>query len=155
MLQSSPPTITADREQSLTPTQSSVARPLSERIAPSPVHPNQVRSPATKRTPPNIPTTSAATEEVTPAALWDQTRAAALEWSALGIVEPKGQNGQSVLMEWVERRPDTIFYCKVPTPNGRCRTYNAKKDRILSHLRKDHLNFRPFRCRGVCGTPHW
>jgi len=154
VLHSSPPAINTDREQSLTPTQSNVAHPLSERIAHSPVHPNQVRSPATKRTPPNIPGTSATTEEVTPTALWEQTRAAALQWSALGTVEPKDQKGQSVLMEWVERRINT-FHCKVPTPNGRCRIYNAKKDRILSHLRKDHLNFRPFCCRGVCGTPHW
>ena len=86
--------------------------------------------------------------------LWEQTRAAALEWSALRTVEPKDQNGHSVLMEWVDRR-NNIFYCKVPTPNGRCRVYNAKKDRILSHVRKDHLNFRPFCCYGVCGTPDW
>ena len=57
-------------------------------------------------------------------------------------------------MEWVDRRPDA-FYCKVPTPTGRCRVYNAKRDRILSHVRKDHLNFRPFRCNGLCGTPDW
>ena len=154
-LHSSPPAINADQEQSLTPTQSNVAHPLRERIAYSPMHPDQVRSPATKRTPPSIPGTSATTEEASPTALWDQVRAAALQWSALGIVEPKGESGQSVLMDWVERRPDAIFYCKVPTPNGRCRVYNSKKDRILSHIRKDHLNFRPFCCRGVCGTPHW
>ena len=87
-------------------------------------------------------------------ARWDQTCAAALQWSALGTVEPNDRLGQSVLMEWVERRPDA-FYCKVPTSNGRCNVYNAKKDRILSHVRKDHLNFRPFRCRGICGTPRW
>ena len=154
-LHSSPPAINADREQSLTPTQSNVAHPLRERIAHSPVHPDQVRSPATKRTPPNIPSTSATTEEASPTALWNQTRAAALQWSALGIIEPKDNSRQSVLMEWVERRPDAIFYCKVPTPNGRCRIFNSKKDRILSHIRKDHLNFRPFCCRGVCGTPNW
>jgi hypothetical protein len=93
------------------------------------------------------------TEDVTLTALWDQTCAAALQWSALGIVEPNDKNG-SVLMEWVERRTEG-FYCKVPISSGRCRVFNAKKDRILSHVRKDHLNFRPFRCRGVCGTPRW
>ena len=154
-LHSSPPAINADREQSLTPTQSNVAHPLRERIAHSPVHPDQGRSPATKRTPPNIPSTSATTEEPSSTALWEQTRAAALQWSVMGAVEPKDQSGQSVLMEWVERRPGNAFYCKVPTPNGRCRTFNTKKDRILSHIRKDHLNFRPYCCRGVCGTPNW
>jgi hypothetical protein len=154
VLHSSPSVINADREQSWTPTQSNVAHQLSERISQSPVHLNQGRSPATKRTPPNIPGTSATPDEATSTVLWDQTRAAALQWTAMGTVEPKGPNGQSVLMDWIDRRPDA-FYCKVPTPNGRCRVYNAKKDRILSHVRKDHLNFRPFRCRGVCGTPHW
>jgi hypothetical protein len=154
MLHSSPPGINADREQSRAPTQSNVAHQLSEPISHSPVHPNQVHSPATKGTPPNIPGTSAATEEATLTALWDQTLADALQWIWMGIVEPKDPHGQSVLMDWVERRPDA-FYCKVPTPNGRCKVYNTKKDRLLSHVRKDHLNFRPFRCWGACGIQHW
>lgn len=145
------PVVDGDREQSLTPTPSNVGKALNKRMAHSPAHSTRVGSPATKRTPSNVSGASATTDDAT---LWEQTRAAAMQWTALGTVEPNDQNGQSVLMEWVERRPDA-FYCKVPTPKGRCRTYNAKKDRILSHVRKDHLNFRPFRCRGVCGTPHW
>ena len=143
--------INDDRQRSLTPTPSNVVQQLSRHIAHSPAHTNQIRSPATKRTPAGA---SPTTKSATPTALWDQACAAAAQWSALGIAEPNDQNGQSVLMEWVERRTDA-FYCKVPTPDGRCKVYNAKKDRILSHVRKDHLNFRPFLCRATCGTPHW
>ena len=153
VLRSSPLAVDADSERLLTPTSSNVVQ-LREHIGHSPAHSNQVHSPATKRTPSNIPGVSAATEDVTSTTLWSQTCAAAAQWSALGIVEPNDQSGQSVLMEWVDRQADA-FYCKVPTLNGRCRVYNSKKDRILSHVRKDHLNFRPFRCRGLCGTTHW
>jgi hypothetical protein len=154
VLRSGPVAINADRGQSLTPTPSNMAQQLSKHIAHSPPHSNQVGSPATKRTPSNAPGPSITTEDAAPSARWDETYAAAVQWSVSGTIEPNDQNGQSVLMEWVERRPDA-FYCKVPTTSGRCQVYNAKKDRILSHVRKDHLNFRPFLCRGVCGTPHW
>ena len=151
---SSPLAIDVDRDESLTPTPANVVQQSRKSIAHSPAHSNQVRSPATKRTPPNIPGASTTARDANSPTLWDQTCAAAVQWSALGMVEPNDQNGQSVLMEWIERRPDA-FYCKAPTSSGRCKVYNTKKDRILSHVRKDHLNFRPFRCRGVCGTPNW
>jgi hypothetical protein len=153
-LPTSPLAIDANRERSLTPTPSNVAQQSRQRISHSPAQSSQLRSPATKRTPPNIPGTSAATQNATLCALWDQTCASVAQWTALDVVEPNDSSGQSVFMEWVERRPDA-FYCKVPTPSGRCKIHNSKKDRILAHVRKDHLNFRPFCCRGVCGTPHW
>jgi len=117
----------------------------------SPAHPNQGHLSSTSQMPFNIPGASTTTEN---AARWDQTCAAAAQWTALGIVEPKDQNRESVLMEWV-RRDSGVFYCNVPTSDGHCRVSNAKKDRILSHVRKDHLNFRPFHCHGVCGNPEW
>jgi hypothetical protein len=157
VLRSSPIATDANRERSPTPTQSNVVQSLNAHKFQSSSHSDLRNSPATKRTPPSTPGAPGApatAEDTASTTLWVETCATAAQWTALGIVEPNDQNGQSVLMEWVERRPNA-FYCKVPTSSGRCKAYNAKRDRILSHIRKDHLNFRPFRCRGACGIPNW
>ena len=69
-------------------------------------------------------------------------------------LEPMPVSGISPLLEFTERR-DGSFYCMVPAGTGICNHRNAKKSRMLSHIRKDHLNFRPFPCGGQCGTQGW
>ena len=103
---------------------------------------------------PDIAGPSATTENATLHALWNQTCAEAAQWIAEGIIEPKDETGQSVLMQWVERQPNT-FSCKVPTSTGYCTIDNIKKSRVVSHIRKDHLNFRPYYCRGGCENQNW
>jgi len=64
--------------------------------------------------------------------------------------EPLTTSGTSPLLEFTERR-EGCFYCVVPLETGLCNYSNIKKGRMLSHIRKDHLNFRPFPCGGQCG----
>jgi hypothetical protein len=69
-------------------------------------------------------------------------------------LEPVTSRGTSLLLEFTERREGS-FYCMVPTVSGPCNYRNVKKSRMLGHIRKDHLNFRPFRCGGQCGALGW
>jgi len=60
-------------------------------------------------------------------------------------LEPVASNGYSPLFEFVEREKG-VFHCIVPMKIGTCDYSNVKKGRMLSHIRKEHLNFRPFPC---------
>lgn len=84
---------------------------------------------------------------------WQLLEAIREHWNP-NQVEPLTSTGLSPLLEFTERR-EGIFYCLVPTKTGLCTYKNAKKGRMLSHIRKDHLNFRPFPCIGQCGTQGW
>jgi hypothetical protein len=68
--------------------------------------------------------------------------------------EPLRADGESVLMNHTLQRDNTI-YCRVPTQRGCCDYLNIKKERLLHHIRKDHLNFLPFVCGGGCGSQFW
>lgn len=75
------------------------------------------------------------------------------DWNP-NALEPMVARGISPLLAFTERREGS-FYCMVPVGTGICNYRNAKKGRMLSHIRKDHLNFRPFPCGGQCGVQGW
>jgi hypothetical protein len=52
-------------------------------------------------------------------------------------------------------RPDRKYHCRVPVEDGLCDKDNSKKDRMLAHIRKEHLHFRPLLCGGECGLIGW
>jgi hypothetical protein len=62
--------------------------------------------------------------------------------------------GESPLMAFVARR-DGTFHCLVPVEGGFCGYQNAKKERMLAHIRDKHLDHRPWRCGGQCGNLTW
>ena len=68
--------------------------------------------------------------------------------------EPIRRDGESILMNFTLRGDNTI-YCRVPAQNGHCNHKNEKKERMLHHMRKDHLSFFPFPCGGGCRSPTW
>ena len=62
--------------------------------------------------------------------------------------------GESPLMAFVDRRAG-MFCCLVPVEGEFCGYLNAKKERMMSHIRGRHLNQRPYRCGGQCGHDTW
>lgn len=52
-------------------------------------------------------------------------------------------------------RGDNIIYCRVPTQGKYCEYKSSKKERLLHHIRKDHLGFLPFVCGGGCLSQTW
>jgi hypothetical protein len=52
-------------------------------------------------------------------------------------------------------RAENRYLCQVPVEDGLCGKLNLKKDRLLAHIRKEHLQFRPLACSGQCGLPVW
>jgi hypothetical protein len=52
------------------------------------------------------------------------------------------------------------FRCEVPVQNFDgtpiyCKHQVQRKDRILRHVKDNHLHYRPFVCKGKCGTKDW
>lgn len=84
---------------------------------------------------------------------WMALQVLAVTWPP-GTIEPLDSTGESPLMAFVDRVERT-FHCRVPVEGGLCDRGNTKKDRILSHIRKDHLCFRPLACGGQCGFDGW
>jgi len=68
--------------------------------------------------------------------------------------EPVGPDGGSTLMDFTLRR-DNKTYCRFPTQNGYCNCPNVKKERLLHHIRNEHLRFFPFVCGGMCRSQTW
>ena len=84
---------------------------------------------------------------------WQLLATSREDWDP-NTLEPMMVGGISPLLAFMERR-EGGFYCMVPVETGMCNYRNAKKGRMLSHIRKDHLSFRPFPCGGQCGTQGW
>ena len=84
---------------------------------------------------------------------WMALQALAVTWPP-GTIEPFDSTGESPLMAFVDR-VERKYHCRVPVEGGLCNKENTKKDRILSHIRKEHLHFRPLACGGHCGFDGW
>jgi hypothetical protein len=75
-------------------------------------------------------------------------------WRRAGEVEPKDPNtGRSVLYELLEERTSEnkgpVYKCRL------CNREFNRSDRAITHLRHKHLDHRPIRCGGECGTKGW
>jgi len=84
---------------------------------------------------------------------WIALQAHAVTWPP-DTIEPLDSTGESPLMAFVDRS-ERKYYCRVPVEGGLCDKENVKKDRILAHIRNDHLHFRPLACGGQCGFVSW
>lgn len=84
---------------------------------------------------------------------WIALQTLAMSWPP-DTIEPRDLSNESPLMAFVERIEGT-YYCRVPVEDGCCDKENIKKDRILAHIRKEHLHFRPLACGGQCGLIGW
>jgi hypothetical protein len=74
--------------------------------------------------------------------------------SAPDLIGPLNHAGESPLIAFVDRW-DGTFCCLVPVEGEFCGYRNGKKERMLSHIRDKHLDQRPWRCGGQCGTDAW
>jgi hypothetical protein len=92
-----------------------------------------------------------ATEEIQ--SRWLALQALAATWHS-GAIEPLDSTGESPLMAFVSRS-ERKYYCRVPVGSRLCGKENPKKDRILAHIRNEHLHFRPLACGGQCGFGGW
>ena len=81
---------------------------------------------------------------------WQQLCSNCTQWNP-NAREPTRDNGQSVLMS----RRATKFYCRPPSSNGFCKYSSANTERVLHHIRKDHLSYLPFVCGGRCASQAW
>jgi hypothetical protein len=99
----------------------------------------------------------------TPVERWQTILAA--PWRQAHEPEPVGHNRRPILMDWLEDTslPDSTqrtWMCQVPSalditqPCGRTFT---RWDRGLTHIRSQHLDFRPFPCGGLgnCKVSNW
>jgi len=84
---------------------------------------------------------------------WLALRALAVTWPP-GTIEPFDSTGESPLMAFVGRS-ERRYCCQVPVGGRLCDKENLKKDRILAHIRNEHLHFRPLACGGQCGFAGW
>jgi hypothetical protein len=84
---------------------------------------------------------------------WTALQALAVTWPP-GTIEPHDSTGESPLMTFVDRS-ERKYHCRVPVGDGLCDRENTKKDRILAHIRNEHLRFRPLACGGQCGFTGW
>jgi hypothetical protein len=84
---------------------------------------------------------------------WHQLRFQHSSWDP-DLREPIGHDGESVLMSFAARG-DGRIHCRVPTDKGLCNYSSVKKERLLHHIRRDHLAFLPFACNGGCGASGW
>ena len=74
-------------------------------------------------------------------------------WRRAGELEPKDPStGRSVLYALLEERTSGN---KGSTKCRLCNRVFARADRAITHLRHKHLDHRPFRCGGACGTMGW
>ena len=80
-------------------------------------------------------------------------QALAVTWPS-DTIEPLDSTGESPLMAFVDRS-ERKYHCRVPVEGRLCNKENLKKDRILSHIRNEHLQFRPLACGGHCGFGGW
>lgn len=84
---------------------------------------------------------------------WIALQTQSTTW-APDTIEPRDLSGESPLMAFVERS-EGRYQCQVPVEDGGCGKENIKKDRMLAHIRKEHLHFRPLACGGRCGLIGW
>jgi hypothetical protein len=84
---------------------------------------------------------------------WQQLSSDRTTWDP-DAPEPVRHDGQSILMNFT-MRGDKKIICRVPTESGYCDYPNVKKERLLHHMRKEHLNFLPFVCDGSCRSQTW
>jgi len=84
---------------------------------------------------------------------WMALQIQAMTWPP-GMIEPLDSSGESPLMGFVDRS-EGKYHCRVPVGDGCCDKENIKKDRMLAHIRKEHLHFRPLACGGQCGNIGW
>ncbi len=74
-------------------------------------------------------------------------------WRCAGELEPKDPTtGRSVLYALLEERASgnkRSVECRL------CNRVFTRADRAITHLRHKHLDHRPFRCGGACGTKGW
>jgi hypothetical protein len=75
-------------------------------------------------------------------------------WRRAGELEPRDPTtGRSVLYALLEECTDgnkrRVSKC------GLCNRMFSRADRAITHLRHKHLDHRPFRCGGACGTKGW
>jgi len=72
-------------------------------------------------------------------------------WRRAGELEPTDPTtGRSVLYTLLEE-----FTSRNKRHTSKCRLCNkafTRADRAITHLRHEHLDHRPFRCEGSCGT---
>jgi hypothetical protein len=84
---------------------------------------------------------------------WHQIRSESTRWDP-NRPEPVRGDGHSILMNFAARG-DRAIYCCVPMSHEFCGYSSEKKERLLHHIRKEHLNFLPFPCGGECGSQTW
>ena len=73
-------------------------------------------------------------------------------WRRAQELEPKDPTtGRSVLFELLEERTsrNTEITCRL------CNEVFIRWDRAITHIRHKHLDHRPYRCGGACGTEGW
>ena len=167
MLQSTPPTINTDREQSLKPTQPNVAHPLSERLAHSPaLHPPQgsgeFGTPAMEEPfisishPEHSSPTGFATDVPSAPSQASHREKWLLDikaweelfqetWYLDQAEEPLNQSGQSILFRWLDRfegAKGNVWRCCVPVGTHTwCEHKFSREDRAIIHVR-NHLGLK-------------
>ena len=84
---------------------------------------------------------------------WQMLRNDRERWNP-NAPEPIRPDGTSILMDFTLQR-DNKIYCHVPVQGGYCNYGSIKTERLLHHIRKDHLIFLPFVCGGSCSSQTW
>lgn len=99
-----------------------------------------------------------------PAAVWDGVRWENAKEVLSGRIAAGEADPHSVdndLQSFISKSEASRYYqCMVPIPDSQgglvhCGHRIQRKDRILRHVKDNHLHYRPFACGGRCGTSDW
>lgn len=100
-----------------------------------------------------------------PAAIWDMVRwenAREVLSSKIVAGEADSHSVDNDLQSFISKVEGTSrsYQCMVPIrdPQGglvHCGHQVQRKDRILRHVKDNHLHYRPYVCGGRCGTGDW
>jgi len=107
------------------------------------------------------------TANITPLtpAIWDSVRwenAKEVLSNKIATGEADSDSVDNDLQPFISRVEGTTrdYQCMVPICDSQGRLVHCghqiqRKDRILRHVRDNHLHYRPFVCGGRCGTSDW
>jgi hypothetical protein len=100
-----------------------------------------------------------------PAATWDMVRwenAREVHYSKIVAGDADSHSVDNDLQSFISRVEGTArdYQCMVPIHDSHGRLVHCghqiqRKDRILRHVKDNHLNYRPFVCGGRCGSDAW
>jgi hypothetical protein len=124
--------------------------PSNNDIPPTPLQQCDPRSlPTTNDAPPQLSTRPDSNH----VSLWEAMVDQAMTWLP-GHAEPLNDAGESPLMAFAARWNGT-YYCFVPAEGEFCGYHHEKEINMVSHIRDEHLDQRPWRCDGQCANSLW